>query len=604
MFTNIKITTMQKSGIFILFMIVGLSGCFHSGGEDNGGDGFDVQVQAIEVTQGVRQDIPVRIPPNALNILAEDVSFRNSGSHVAGRRTIVRVYPWIQVNSGPTAQTLSASLYGFARDGIELPGSPLSPQNVTLIPDAAVQSLSGLRKEAARSWNFVLPDSWTVTGEIRLKAVANPLGTQFVAECEGCGDNNSVTLLGTRFTMETNQASFIPYILNWANVASDGTVTWTEPSSAEVASTLSYLYKTWPIPEMNYFGTFYVDTCIPDGIECIDPYTGTNNTVPVSPQDQQRAKIAELGLVNGGFTMVPAIIDTESINHVGERMGCRGHAGVSGPPDYWQTACGSVFAHESAHAGPGRTHAGGFHGSVGGVDLDYPDPSGHGAVEANTYGFDIFAMQAIPPVDSRGRHTHDYMSYGSDSDFKWTSFYTWNGLRTWLNGSAAASIMQRTPPVGLRSGAQTKTVAKPPQLLLLNPRNGDTVNPEQDIALMGQAFDHLDGQLPGEQLVWQVDGRIVGHGTRVTISGLSEGQHLISLQAKNSNGLQSIMSVTVSVAPDSDFDGLPNEWETKYGFDPLTPNASEDPDGDGVVNWREFVAGTNPLDPYSMLENQ
>ena len=50
---------------------------------------FNVQIQAIEVTQGVRGDIPTRTAPAGDLIFIPDTAV-----HVADRRTIVRVYPW------------------------------------------------------------------------------------------------------------------------------------------------------------------------------------------------------------------------------------------------------------------------------------------------------------------------------------------------------------------------------------------------------------------------------------------------------------------------------------------------------------------------------
>jgi hypothetical protein len=47
---------------------------------------------------------------------------------------------------------------------------------------------------------------------------------------------------------------------------------------------------------------------------------------------------------------------------------------------------------------------------------------------------------------------------------------------------------------------------------------------------------------------------------------------------------------------DTDNDGMPDEWELKYGFDPEDPSdAKEDYDGDGYTNLKEYEIGTNPL---------
>ena len=56
----------------------------------------------------------------------------------------------------------------------------------------------------------------------------------------------------------------------------------------------------------------------------------------------------------------------------------------------------------------------------------------------------------------------------------------------------------------------------------------------------------------------------------------------------------------VKVVLDGDKDGLPDEYEKKYGLDPKNPaDVNEDKDGDGFTNMEEFVAKTDPSDPDS-----
>ena len=50
---------------------------------------------------------------------------------------------------------------------------------------------------------------------------------------------------------------------------------------------------------------------------------------------------------------------------------------------------------------------------------------------------------------------------------------------------------------------------------------------------------------------------------------------------------------------DADNDGLPDDWEKKYGLDVSQNDADEDKDGDGFTNAEEFAAGTDPADKLS-----
>ena len=54
---------------------------------------------------------------------------------------------------------------------------------------------------------------------------------------------------------------------------------------------------------------------------------------------------------------------------------------------------------------------------------------------------------------------------------------------------------------------------------------------------------------------------------------------------------------------DSDFDGLPDDWELAHGLNPESDaDAGADPDGDGLTNLQEYICGTHPREKASRLE--
>ncbi len=55
---------------------------------------------------------------------------------------------------------------------------------------------------------------------------------------------------------------------------------------------------------------------------------------------------------------------------------------------------------------------------------------------------------------------------------------------------------------------------------------------------------------------------------------------------------------------DQDEDGMPDEWEERYGLDPHDPSdAHQDVDEDGLSNYLEYLVGSDPLSGYSLSAN-
>jgi hypothetical protein len=82
----------------------------------------------------------------------------------------------------------------------------------------------------------------------------------------------------------------------------------------------------------------------------------------------------------------------------------------------------------------------------------------------------------------------------------------------------------------------------------------------------------------------------------------SANQYTYRVTVTNLAGSVSSANAIVTVLPDSDEDGLPDEWEIAHGLDAHeSSDAPLDADGDGMTNRAEFLSGTEPNDPLSCL---
>ena len=90
----------------------------------------------------------------------------------------------------------------------------------------------------------------------------------------------------------------------------------------------------------------------------------------------------------------------------------------------------------------------------------------------------------------------------------------------------------------------------PPYLVnILTPSDGAEFESGEEIKFTGSAMDFIDGKLEGYFLVWtsNIDGEI---GTRTEFSSddLSDGTHVITLIASNSQGLKGIDTITITIS--------------------------------------------------------
>lgn len=448
----------------------------------------DVEVQAVEVTQGIRGDIPSRPFDSSTQLL------RDSAVHVANRRTVVRVYPWLRSTRGIAGWAqLEARLRGF-RGGAELPGSPLLPVNNPL-RFTGEASLWEMRAASWHSWNFVLPSSWTEVGAIEIEIeVGVSASDRFHRECATCRADNITRLSGVRFVQVQRQP--ITVVMYLADLY------WLSPSSRvehavpyrEIPQALDYWYKVWPMA---------------DGMMQVD-FIGVRLTRRVCRESFSRGRRLEVCrpevfgvpvwdnevFMREQAALIPPCCRTDPYAYIPlvfsplSPIGCSGLAGIGWPPLFQGGACGKTIAHEAAHY-LGRLHASNAHGEArgGGVDPGFPHP--HGEIETNAVAFDVLTLR---PWGSRA---HDYMSYGPPP--YWTSIYTWQAIaRAFDQPEIRALAPPGDTPMRIRFhtlSASYTVEAAPEEGVLFS----GEINPDGQLTFLGPAFrDQLNLSPQGE----------------------------------------------------------------------------------------------------------
>ncbi len=381
---------------------------------------FNVQIQALEVTQGVRIDIPSRTAPGDDLTLPLD-----STRHVADRRTVVRAYPWMNTVANANVPPLTAQLWGY-RDGLLLAGSPLSPVNALLENISSDRELKELRGDASLSWNFLLPSAWTASDaehpsfSLRFVVEVNPSGPDHIAECQVCASDNQITLDGQIF-VHVPPITIQPYLVEHTFTDVDGDlVSYPGPTLAELTNALDMVHRLFPIGD----GEKGIVVLEPEHIFWHGPLKADGKHVFAELMIQQYLPGGTLESDPDG--VIHIFLFNSSLRHRYDVSalfeGTKTGLAWIGRPYVQAGARGYELAHELAHA-VGLDHAGSKHGEAT-YDPNYPDDCGR--VEANAFGFDVWSMQAVPP-DSGQDGTHDFMSYGR-SDPNWVSHYTWKAI--------------------------------------------------------------------------------------------------------------------------------------------------------------------------------
>ncbi|UCH88460.1 MAG: hypothetical protein JSV49_09375, partial [Thermoplasmata archaeon] len=149
-------------------------------------------------------------------------------------------------------------------------------------------------------------------------------------------------------------------------------------------------------------------------------------------------------------------------------------------------------------------------------------------------------------------------------------------------------------------------VNDPPVSVISEPNDNWYYNTSWPITFNGSASYDPDGPF-GDLIYFEwlsSEENILGTQT-IFSKYLKEGEHLITLKVSDSAGLFDAVAITINVnktegfkESDIDNDGIPNDWEIRFGLDPYDHiDKDDDPDGDSLTNYQEFYNDTDPFNP-------
>jgi hypothetical protein len=381
---------------------------------------FNLQIQAIEVTQGVRGQIPSRIPPYGDLMLPTD-----GAVHIADRCTIVRVYPWVGGDPEINIPPLTARLWAY-RNGELLSGSPILPDNNYLEGISFNRKIADMRGDADKSWNFILPSVWTASNPeaetfiLRFIVEVPPPRTNQVLECQGCSADNQVFLVDQKFVV-VPPLVIQPYFVDHTVTETSGNlVTYLGPKDDEFNKLVRTIHSMLPVGDID----LGLRILPPIKVEWQGLLFENGEHVFAEAMIKRYLPGGDLSVSEDGIIHLFVFNSTMRYWHIVNKnsSGMRLGLAWTGKPYAQSGARGDDLVHELTHA-IGLSHAGNENGENT-SNPDYPDPSGR--VESYAYGFDIWEMRAIPPVSENGE-THDYMSYDKENP-DWVSIYTWKAI--------------------------------------------------------------------------------------------------------------------------------------------------------------------------------
>lgn len=399
----------------------------------------DIEPITLEVTQAIRGPVDL-IPPGG------SIEERSDTVLVHNKKTVVRAFARLAFPETPSPGVIpglavNAELIG-SKDGRTLPGSPLTPwgNQTTDLYEYSDRSNAyhTLKQRTDRSWNFVLPDSWTNEGQIDLQLEVNAphLADYFPEHRDYDGELNRIGLRNVTFRSQQHPSVRIwsvdywwrcPYeesfgrTFSWerrpdvACARRPGLVTRMQPTDEEILQSVRNWWNMSPFPGD-----------MPSSFRIFD-YSFADAGSPPEPTLEPGSTIDQFLL---GFAFRGNLVSNHDYSRFNALVSSFVRGKAHGIPSVFRataTPDGSVMTHEAGHT-MGLRHTGGSHGASFAIlrwDGDHGEISN--GPQASS-AFNTQTMQALPFYVDRSAHNerHDIMAYGSTA--RWPSWEVWHHM--------------------------------------------------------------------------------------------------------------------------------------------------------------------------------